>query len=255
VLEAGGLKVRLAKEFGFCYGVERAIDLAYAARKVFPDQPIYILGEIIHNPRSTSNYCDGVKFLTGAMKSADIDDLKENDVAIIPAFGAEIATMNKLKAKGCQLVDTTCGDVMSVWKRVTQNVKEQFTSIIHGKAKHEETMATSSRATATQGGHYLVVLNLPETDYVCNYIRHGGSKDEFLTKFAGSHSPGFDPDRDLASVGVANQTTMLRSETEEIQRRLRQAMIDKFGVETIDQHYRMFDTICGATQERQDRAH
>src|SRR5256712_2952065 len=247
VLEAGGLKVRLAKEFGFCYGVERAIDLAYAARKVFPAQPIYILGEIIHNPEVNEQILAmEIKFLSGPQKSANIDDLKENDVVIIPAFGAEVATMNKLKDKGCQLVDTTCGDVMSVWKRVTQNVKEQFTSIIHGKAKHEETKATSSRATAVQGGHYLVVLNLPETDYVCDYIRHGGSKDEFLQKFEGAHSPGFDPDRDLALVGVANQTTMLRSETEEIQRRLRQAMIDKFGAEHIDQHYRMFDTICGA---------
>lgn len=253
MLEAGGLKVKLAKEFGFCYGVERAIDLAYAARKVFPEQPIYILGEIIHNPEVNEQLIAmGVKFLTGAMKSADIDDLKENDVVIIPAFGAEIATMNKLKAKGCQLVDTTCGDVMSVWKRVTQNVKEQFTSIIHGKAKHEETMATSSRATATAGGHYLVVLNLPETDYVCEYIRQGGEKEEFLQKFAGAHSPGFDPERDLASIGVANQTTMLRSETEEIQRRLRQAMIDRYSAENVEQHYRMFDTICGATQERQD---
>jgi 4-hydroxy-3-methylbut-2-enyl diphosphate reductase len=178
--------------------------------------------------------------------------LKANDVVIIPAFGAEVATMNKLRDKGCQLVDTTCGDVMSVWKRVTQNAKEKFTSIIHGKAKHEETKATSSRATATQDGHYLVVFNLAETDYVCEYIRRGGNKAEFLQKFAGSHSPDFDPDRDLNSIGVANQTTMLRSETEEIQRRLRQAMNDRFGAENIDQHYRMFDTICGATQERQD---
>jgi 4-hydroxy-3-methylbut-2-enyl diphosphate reductase len=161
--------------------------------------------------------------------------------------------MEKLKAKGCQLVDTTCGDVMTVWKRVTQNAKEQFTSIIHGKAKHEETKATSSRATATQDGHYLVVLNLPETDYVCSFIRHGGKKAEFLAKFGeGAYSAGFDPDRDLASIGVANQTTMLRSETEEIQRRLRQAMIDRYGEAEIDKHYRMFDTICGATQERQD---
>jgi len=160
--------------------------------------------------------------------------------------------MDKLKAKGCQLVDTTCGDVMSVWKRVTQNAKEQFTSIIHGKSKHEETKATSSRATANGGGHYLVVLNLPETEYVCNYIRHGGNKAEFLAKFARAHSPGFDPDLHLESIGVANQTTMLRSETEEIQRRLRQAMIDRHGAAEIDKHYRMFDTICGATQERQD---
>ena len=253
VLEAGGLKVRLAKEFGFCYGVERAIDLAYAARKVFPNQPIYILGEIIHNPEVNEQLVAmGIKFLSGPIKSANIDDLKEDDVVIIPAFGAEVATMDKLKAKGCQLVDTTCGDVMSVWKRVTQNAKEQFTSIIHGKSKHEETKATSSRATANGGGHYLVVLNLPETDYVCNYIRHGGDKAEFLSKFARAHSPGFDPERHLESIGVANQTTMLRTETEEIQGRLRQAMIDRYGAAEIDKHYRMFDTICGATQERQD---
>jgi 4-hydroxy-3-methylbut-2-enyl diphosphate reductase len=155
----------------------------------------------------------GVKFLTGAMKSADIDDLKENDVAIIPAFGAEIATMNKLKAKGCQLVDTTCGDVMSVWKRVTQNVKESFTSIIHGKAKHEETMATSSRATAVQGGHYLVVLNLPETDYVCNYIRHGGSKDEF-SRNSQAHTRRDSIPTDLASVGVAKTRRRCCQQTE-----------------------------------------
>ena len=254
VLEAGGLKVRLAKEFGFCYGVERAIDLAYAARKVFPDQPIYILGEIIHNPEVNEQLIAmGIKFLSGPNKSADIDELKENDVVIIPAFGAEMKTMEKLKAKGCQLVDTTCGDVMTVWKRVTQNAKEQFTSIIHGKAKHEETKATSSRATASQSGLYLVVLNIAETEWVCDYIRNGGDKVQFLAKFSdGAYSPGFDPDRDLASIGVANQTTMLRSETEEIQRRLRQAMIDRYGVDDIDKHYRMFDTICGATQERQD---
>lgn len=252
-LEAGGLRVRLAKEFGFCYGVERAIDLAYAARKVFPDQPIYILGEIIHNPEVNEQILAmGIKFLTGPHKSADIADPTENDVVIIPAFGAETSTMETLKAKGCQLVDTTCGDVMSVWKRVTQNARDKFTSIIHGKAKHEETLATSSRATATDAGHYLVVLNLDETDYVCRYVREGGNKAEFLAKFAGAHSPGFDPDRDLVSIGVANQTTMLRSETEEIQRRLRQAMMDRFGEDEIEKHYRMFDTICGATQERQD---
>ena len=252
-LEAGGLKVRLAKEFGFCYGVERAIDLAYAARKVFPNQPIYILGEIIHNPEVNEQLVAmSIKFLSGPIKSASIDDLKEDDVVIIPAFGAEVATMEKLKAKGCQLVDTTCGNVMSVWKRVTQNAKESFTSIIHGKSKHEETKATSSRATSNNAGHYLVVLNIAETDYVCDYIRHNGNKAEFLAKFAGAMSPDFDPDLHLASIGVANQTTMLRSETEEIQRRLRRAMVDRYGEAEIDLHYRMFDTICGATQERQD---
>ena len=253
MLEAAGLTVRLAKEFGFCYGVERAIDLAYAARRVFHDRKIYILGEIIHNPEVNDQLLAmDIKFLSGPHKSANIEDLTANDVVIIPAFGAQVELMNTLKTKGCQLVDTTCGDVMSVWKRVTQNAKERYTSIIHGKSKHEETLATSSRTIASEGGQYLVVLNVEETDYVGDYIRHGGNKAEFLRRFKGAHSPDFDPDRDLASIGVANQTTMLRSETEDIQRRLRQAMLDRYGPAELDKHFRMFDTICGATQERQD---
>ncbi|MCX7886906.1 MAG: 4-hydroxy-3-methylbut-2-enyl diphosphate reductase, partial [Verrucomicrobiae bacterium] len=170
VLQAAGLTVRLAKAFGFCYGVERAIDLAYAARRYFKDRNLYILGEIIHNPEVNDQLLAmGVKFLSGPHKSAEIDQLTADDVVIIPAFGAQVEIMEKLKAKGCQLVDTTCGDVMSVWKRVTQNALEKFTSIIHGKAKHEETLATSSRAIASHGGHYLVVLNVEQTDYVCDY--------------------------------------------------------------------------------------
>lgn len=254
ILEAGGLKVRLAKEFGFCYGVERAIDLAYAARRVFQDKHIYILGEIIHNPEVNEQLLAmDIRYLSGTHRSAGLDQVTAEDVVIIPAFGAPVPVMERLRAVGCQLVDTTCGDVMSVWKRVTQNAKEQFTSIIHGKAQHEETLATSSRAVAGQSvAHYLVVLNLAEADWVCDYIRHGGDKQALLAKFKGAHSPGFDPDRDLVSIGVANQTTMLRSETEEIQRHLQQAMADRYGAENITQHYRMFDTICGATQERQD---
>jgi len=254
VLSADGLlTIKLAKEFGFCYGVERAIDLAYAARKVFPDQPIYILGEIIHNPDVNDQIrAMGIKFLSGKEKDADLEDLQRNDVVIIPAFGTEIATMETLKAKGCQFVDTTCGDVMSVWKRVRQYANDSFTSIIHGKSWHEETKATSSRAMANGGGHYLVVFTLAETDYVCEYIVHGGNKAEFLEKFQGAYSPGFDPDSHLQAVGVANQTTMLRGETEEVQRRLRSAMEQKYGKENLDRHFRFFDTICGATQDRQD---
>ena len=253
-ISAAGMTIRLAKEFGFCYGVERAIDLAYAARKVFKDRPIYILGEIIHNPEVNDQIqALGIKTLTGPTPEGRIDDLTSNDVVIIPAFGAEIATMNELKAKGCQLVDTTCGDVMSVWKRVRQYASESITSIIHGKAWHEETKATSSRALAANGnGHYLVVFTLAETDYVCDYIRKGGNKAELLEKFKGACSPGFDPDLHLKAVGVANQTTMLRGETEEVQRRVRQAMVDRHGVDKITEHFRVFDTICGATQDRQD---
>ncbi|MEW6303269.1 MAG: 4-hydroxy-3-methylbut-2-enyl diphosphate reductase [Verrucomicrobiota bacterium] len=254
VLSAPGrLTVKLAKEFGFCYGVERAIDLAYAARRAYPNQPIYILGEIIHNPEVNDQIrAMGIKFLSGKEKDADIEDLKSGDIVIIPAFGTEVVMRRKLEEKGCQFVDTTCGDVMSVWKRVRQYSKDKVTSIIHGKAWHEETKATSSQTLATGGGHYLVVFTLAETDYVCNYILNGGSKREFLDKFKGAYSEGFDPDVHLEAVGVANQTTMLRGETEEVQRRIRSAMERKYGTENLPQHFRFFDTICGATQDRQD---
>ena len=250
----GKTSVRLAKEFGFCYGVERAIDLAYAARRHFPaEQPVYILGEIIHNPHVNEQIRDmGVTFLTGSHKAADVDDLGEGDPVVIPAFGTEVGIRDELAKRGCTIIDATCGDVMSVWKRVRQNAREKVTSIIHGKAWHEETMATSSQATAFKDGHYLVVFDLDETDYVCRYITEGGDRDEFLQKFDGAYSEGFDPDVHLKAIGVANQTTMLRGETEEVQRRMRDAMITKNGEEAIDEHFRYFDTICGATQERQD---
>jgi len=254
VLSADSLTIKLAKEFGFCYGVERAIDLAYAARKSFPaEKPIYLLGEIIHNPEVNDQIRNlGIKTIPNKPTDAELNQLQREDVVIIPAFGTEVATRRKLEEKGCVLVDTTCGDVMSVWKRVRQYSKEAVTSIIHGKAKHEETKATTSQATAYGTGHYLVVYNLDETDYVCDYILSGGDKAEFLAKFRGAFSPGFDPDVHLHAVGVANQTTMLRGETEEVQRRLKAVMLRKYGESEIDRHFRFFDTICGATQDRQD---
>jgi 4-hydroxy-3-methylbut-2-enyl diphosphate reductase len=254
VLSANGLTIRLAKEFGFCYGVERAIDLAYAARKSFPPgKPIFLLGEIIHNPEVNDQIRNlGIKTISNKPTDEELSELRSEDVVIIPAFGTEVATRRKLEEKGCILVDTTCGDVMSVWKRVRQYSKESVTSIIHGKAKHEETKATTSQATAYGTGHYLVVYNLAETDYVCDYILNGGNKQEFLTKFKGAYSPGFDPEIHLRAIGVANQTTMLRGETEEVQRRLKAAMERKYGRANVDEHFRFFDTICGATQDRQD---
>jgi 4-hydroxy-3-methylbut-2-enyl diphosphate reductase len=253
-LSAGGLTIKLAKEFGFCYGVERAIDLAYAARKSFPaDKPIYLLGEIIHNPEVNDQIRNlGIQTISNKPTEDEMARLRSEDVVIIPAFGTEVATRRKLEEKGCILVDTTCGDVMSVWKRVRQYSKETVTSIIHGKAKHEETKATTSQATAYGAGHYLVVFNLDETDYVCDYILRGGNKEEFLNKFKGAYSPGFDPDVHLQAVGVANQTTMLRGETEEVQKRLRNAMEKRHGAAELSRHFRFFDTICGATQDRQD---
>ena len=257
VLSAEGLTVKLAKEFGFCYGVERAIDLAYAAKKYFSDvsplTPIYLLGEIIHNPEVNDQIRNmGIQIISPKPTDEELSQLESGDAVIIPAFGTEVSTRKKLEAKGCALVDTTCGDVMSVWKRVRQYSKEHVTSIIHGKAKHEETKATTSQARAYGSGHYLVVYNLAETDYVCNYIMRGGDKHEFLKKFEGAYSAGFDPDLHLSAVGVANQTTMLRGETEEVQRRFKAVMETKYGADSIGSHFRFFDTICGATQDRQD---
>jgi len=253
ILWAGNLTVKLAKEFGFCYGVERAIDLAYAARRAYPDRRIFLLGEIIHNPEVNDQIRRmGIVTIAGKPKDEEINQLQREDIVIIPAFGTEVATRKKLEAKGCEFVDTTCGDVMSVWKRVRQYSKDSVTSIIHGKAWHEETMATSSQARASGKGHYLVVFTLAETDYVCHYIVHGGNKAEFLAKFKGAYSEGFDPDLHLQAIGVANQTTMLRGETEDVQRRLKAAMSEKYGEDQLPTHFRFFDTICGATQDRQD---
>lgn len=248
----GNTTIRLASEFGFCYGVERAIDLAYASRRVFPDERIFLIGEIIHNPDVNRQLLDmRIESLPWQQLDAAYDDLTGDDVVIIPAFGAPVPFVEKVEAQGCRIVDTTCGDVMKVWRRVREYARDGFTSIIHGKAGHEETRATASRALGTDGnGHYLVVLTLADVDAVCDFIRHGGDKQALLDRFAGGHSPGFDPAVHLARVGVANQTTMLKSETEEIQRRVRKAVIDRDGGgETA---FRMFDTICGATQERQD---
>lgn len=251
-LVIGRTTIRLAQQFGFCYGVERAIDLAYAARKVFPDRRLRLLGEIIHNPDVNAQMARlGIEFLKARPTPEQFASLQPEDIVIVPAFGAEVATVEAIKAAGCQIVDTTCGDVMSVWKRVRQNAREQVTSIIHGKASHEETRATASRARGNSGeGHYLIVLDLKETERVCDYIRNGGDKAAFLADFADAHSPGFDPDQHLQRVGVANQTTMLRGETERIQRLLREAIAARDGGSTAN--YRFFDTICGATQERQD---
>src|SRR3974390_1739335 len=253
ILSAGELTIKLAKEFGFCYGVERAIDLAYAARRAYPDRRIFLLGEIIHNPEGNDQIRRmGIVTIAGKPRDEEINQLRPEDIVIIPAFGTEVATRQKLESKGCLFVDTTCGDVMSVWKRVRQYSKDSVTSIIHGKSWHEETMATSSRARARGNGHYLVVFTLAETDYVCNYIVNGGNKAEFLSKFKGAYSEGFEPDVYLQAIGVANQTTMLRGETEEVQRRLKAAMARKFGEEELPRHFRFGATICGATQDRQD---
>ncbi|MEL6382923.1 MAG: 4-hydroxy-3-methylbut-2-enyl diphosphate reductase [Cyanobacteria bacterium J06626_18] len=248
ILTQGQVTIRLAQAFGFCWGVERAVAMAYETRQHFPSERIWITNEIIHNPgvnqRLREMDVHFVKVIDGAK---DFSVVGVGDVVILPAFGASVQEMRLLNDKGCTIVDTTCPWVSKVWNSVEKHKKKAFTSIIHGKYKHEETVATSSFA-----GTYLVVLNLEEAQYVADYILHGGDRDTFMTKFKQAHSEGFDPDRDLQRVGVANQTTMLKGETEAIGKLFERTMLQKYGPQAANDHFMAFNTICDATQERQD---
>jgi len=248
---SGRLTVHLAREFGFCYGVDRAVDYAYQARQRFHDRPIFLTGEIIHNPHVNDQIrAQGIRFLTDPGES--MDALLPEDVVILPAFGITIELLNTLVARGCTLVDTTCGSVLNVWKNVKRYAEDGFTSIIHGKYWHEETRATASQAHHAGKGHYLVVLDRAEALTVCDHIRGGGDRRTFLERFEHAVSPGFDPDEHLQQIGCANQTTMLSSESLEIGELFRAAIRDRDGEQALPARFRAFDTICSATQDRQD---
>ena len=253
-LQAGDLTIRLAEEFGFCYGVDRAVDYAYETRAKFPHKRIFLTNEIIHNPRVNTKLLElGVQFLHGPYHTEGATErITAEDVVIIPAFGTTAQDLAELQKKGCVLVDTTCGSVMSVWKRVESYAREGFTAVIHGKYDHEETQATSSRVTQYPGGKYLVVRDKRETQEVCDYIEKGGTREKFLEKFAKAISPGFEPDSDLGHIGCANQTTMLSSESLEIANMLQGSVKRRWGAEGLPKRFRHFDTICSATQDRQD---
>jgi 4-hydroxy-3-methylbut-2-enyl diphosphate reductase len=248
--QPGRLTIHLAREFGFCYGVDRAVDYAYQTRKRFPDRAVFLTGEIIHNPHVNEKLRGmGIAFLSDDPSA--IDRLGPTDVVILPAFGVTMAMLQQLERRGCTLIDTTCGSVLNVWKNVRRYAEGGYTSIIHGKVWHEETQATASQAVE-YGGHYLVVLDHGETSYVCDYIRRGGDRAAFLEKFSTAMSPGFDPDRDLQRLGLANQTTMLMSESLELGEMLKSAMRDRYSEGELANHFQAFDTICSATQDRQD---
>ncbi|MDP9484618.1 MAG: 4-hydroxy-3-methylbut-2-enyl diphosphate reductase [Actinomycetota bacterium] len=257
VLEAEGLTVRLADEFGFCYGVDRAVDYAFQTKEKFPDRKIFITGDMIHNPSMNNRLREmGIEFLSEGFNGRPdelFDTLTPEDVVLLPAFGAPVGWVQKLRERGCIVVDTTCGSVLSVWKRVTRYAKKGFTSIIHGKYYHEETKATASQ-TEKDGGNakYLIVRNLKETGYVTDFILGRIDAAELTEKLSHGMSPGFDPDEDLQRVGVANQTTMLMTETMAVGEELRKAMIERYGEENLAEHFELFDTICSATQDRQD---
>jgi len=254
--QAGRLTIHLAREFGFCYGVDRAVDYAYQARLKFPARRVFLTGEIIHNPHVNDQLrAQGIRFLSDASESWAA--LTADDVVILPAFGVTVEDLVRLDTLGCTLVDTTCGSVLNVWKNVRRYASDGFTSIIHGKHWHEETRATASQAVQVSGGHYLVVLDRAEADLVCTFITSApppgsAARAALLDRFRDACSPGFDPDRHLVQIGCANQTTMLSTESFAIGEQFRAAIRQRYGAEAESAHFRAFDTICSATQDRQD---
>jgi 4-hydroxy-3-methylbut-2-enyl diphosphate reductase len=252
-LTAGDVTVRLAKEFGFCYGVERAVDYAYQTRRKFPDRRVFLAGEIIHNPHVNAKLREmGIEFLSSGEQGFDYAPVTREDVVILPAFGVTIHDIETLRGIGCVVVDTTCGSVLNVWKRVEAYARDGFTALIHGKHYHEETRATASQVRKYPDGHYIVVRNMDETREVCEYIEGRGDRAAFLARYGALASPGFDPDLHLLRVGVANQTTMLARESLAIGEQVGQAMARAYGDDHRVEHFRTFDTICSATQDRQD---
>ena len=284
-IRAGEVRFLIAHEFGFCYGVDRAIEYAYEARLRFPDRRILLTGEIIHNPYVNRRLAEfGILFIEEASSAeSKFADVGPEDVVLLPAFGVPTRELDVLRLKGSILVDTTCGSVLNVWKNVDRYRRDGFTSVVHGKHAHEETKATVSRA-----GKYLVVRNMSEAQQVCRYIEAGGEsgseedaaprgrsngdatpgdatsgdatpgdatpadREAFLEYFGAACSAGFDPDSDLGRIGLANQTTMLASESLEIAAALGDSMARRYGEEHLATRFRSFDTICSATQERQD---
>jgi 4-hydroxy-3-methylbut-2-en-1-yl diphosphate reductase len=253
-LEAGGLTFRLAREFGFCYGVDRAVEYAYETRTKFPDRRLFLVGEIIHNPHVNEKLRHmGITLLAHSPDGEfDFGAVTPDDVVIMPAFGVTIGDFQRLRAMGCVLVDTTCGSVLNVWKRVESYARDGYTAIIHGKHYHEETKATASQVMKHPAGRYLVVLDMAEARMVCDFIERGENLGLLETRFRPAVSPGFDFARDLTQVGLANQTTMLSGESLAIAAEVRKSIIRRYGPDAVDQHFRSFDTICSATQERQD---
>jgi len=246
--------IRLAREFGFCYGVERAVEYAYQTRRKFPDRRLLLVGEIIHNPHVNAKLRSmGIEILVPDPDGTfDFSAVHAEDVVILPAFGVTMAAFEALRATGCVLVDTTCGSVLNVWKRVDAYARDGFTALIHGKHYHEETRATASQVLKYPGGSYLVVRDMTEAREVCDYIEGRGDRDVFLAKYRKAASPGFDPDVHLRRVGVANQTTMLAKESLAIGEEVGNAILRARGAEARATDFRTFDTICSATQERQD---
>jgi 4-hydroxy-3-methylbut-2-enyl diphosphate reductase len=241
----------LAKEYGFCWGVERSIELAWAARDAYPEKKLHITNELIHNPGVNDMLADmSVSFIEKTEEGKRFDEVEEGDVVILPAFGASLEEMKYLDNRDVTVVDTTCPWVSKVWTTVDKHQRADMTSIIHGKWQHEEAIATASMCET-----YLIIKNMDEAAELASYILDEPgclTTDELMAKYKHAMSPHFDPKKHLKKIGLANQTTMYKKETQAIGRLLEKTMISKYGAENIKENFAAFDTICDATQVRQD---
>ncbi len=255
VLDCGAVRFKIARHFGFCFGVENAIDIAYRALEQNPGRRIFLLSEMIHNPEVNSDLLSrGVRFLMqpDGTRVVDFATLDKNDIVIVPAFGTTIELQQELLERGIDpyFFDATCPFVQKVWKRADELGKAGYTVLVHGKRTHEETRATFSHSKQT--APTLVILNMSEAESVRDFILGKLDETEFRRIFALSMSDGFRPAEHLQRVGVVNQTTMLASETQAIAETIRQAMLERFGPERLSEHYAdTRDTLCYATYENQ----
>lgn len=256
VLDFGPIRFKIARHFGFCYGVEHAIEIAYRALEENPGRRIFLVSEMIHNPHVNEDLqARGIRFLrtTSGEQLISFDELAPDDIVIIPAFGASTDVEEALRARGVDTVryDTTCPFVEKVWKKSAQIGDQEYTIVVHGKRYHEETRATFSRARAH--APVVVVRDLEEAEELARFIRGEATREAFFSRFEDRFSEGFDPERDLRRIGVVNQTTMLATETQAIAGRLRQAMIDRYGEAELVEHFAdTSDTLCYATNENQE---
>jgi 4-hydroxy-3-methylbut-2-enyl diphosphate reductase len=255
VLDFGPVRFILARHFGFCFGVENAIDIAYETLAAHPDERVYFLSEMIHNPKVNGDLRErGVRFIftPGGEQLVPWDELGPDDIVVVPAFGTALEMQQELAERGIDAYkyNTTCPFVEKVWKRSAELGQNGFTVVVHGKATHEETRATFSHSVA--GTPTVVVLDLDEARILSDIVRGDAGVEIFEEHFGSKCSDGFDPERDLRRIGVVNQTTMLATETREIARLLRQALVDRFGGENIVEHFAdTSDTLCYATNENQ----
>jgi len=256
LLDFGNVRFLLARHFGFCYGVQNAIELSFRAVKENPDKRIFLLSQMIHNPEVNSNLEDrGVQFLmdTDGRTITPFSDLTKEDVVIIPAFGTTLAISQQLADIGIEIktYDTTCPFVHRVWNKAEKLGTENYTVIIHGRPGHEETRATFSHSSASSPS--LIVKDKKEAQLLGDFILGKMSLEKFEEIFKERYSPSFNPLTSLNKLGVINQTTMLAAETQDIANYLKQIMVEKFGVSTIQQHFAdTRDTLCYATNENQD---